>query len=129
MPAKIKAYRVLTQADLDRYAQLSGDHNPIHVDPVFAANTHFGATVAHGMLLFSLVRGLLAQHYPGRRLISQTLMFPTPAFVADPLRLTLTPAASDASSGTTIETSIVRSDGRACLEGRCQLAQPHGEQQ
>jgi len=34
--------------DFDRFARLTGDDNPIHCDPVFAATTHFGATVAHG---------------------------------------------------------------------------------
>ena len=47
-----------SQADFHRFARLSGDHNPIHVDPDYAAGTRFGATVSHGMLLFSAVRGL-----------------------------------------------------------------------
>ena len=42
-----KAWRI-TQQVVDRYADLSGDHNPLHVDPAFAARTPFGATIAHG---------------------------------------------------------------------------------
>ena len=45
--------RTLTQQDFDLFAKLSGDSNPIHVDPEFSARTRFGKTVSHGMLLFS----------------------------------------------------------------------------
>ena len=71
---------VLQQSDFDRFAALSGDHNPIHVDPDYAAATRFGATVPHGMLLFTAVRGLIAGHYPGADLETQELMFPAPAW-------------------------------------------------
>ncbi len=47
--------RVFRQADFDRFAALSGDDNPIHVDAGFAAKTHFGRTVCHGMLLYSAI--------------------------------------------------------------------------
>ena len=53
--------RVLTQADFDAFAELSGDDNPIHLDPAFSANTRFGRTVSHGMLLCTVLRGLLDQ--------------------------------------------------------------------
>lgn len=38
------------QEMIDRYAQVSGDHNPLHTDPGFAATTSFGRTIAHGMM-------------------------------------------------------------------------------
>ena len=47
--------RTLTQAQLHAYADASGDHNPIHVDPAFAADTPFGGTIAHGMLVLALI--------------------------------------------------------------------------
>ncbi len=53
-----------SQEDFHRFARLSGDHNPIHVDPDYAAGTRFGATVSHGMLLFSAVRGLIHDFFP-----------------------------------------------------------------
>lgn len=43
--------RVFTQTDFIRFAALSGDDNPIHVDPDFSAQTKFGQAVAHGMFL------------------------------------------------------------------------------
>jgi len=47
--------RTLTQEQLSAYADASGDHNPIHVDPAFAAGTPFGGTIAHGMLVVALI--------------------------------------------------------------------------
>ena len=58
--------RTFTQRDFDRFAALSGDDNPIHVDPAFAARTRFGRTVCHGMLLYSTIcRALTDELGPG----------------------------------------------------------------
>ena len=50
----------ITQAMIDAYAAIAGDFNPVHVDPVFAAATPFGQTIAHGCIpmepIFRLVQ-------------------------------------------------------------------------
>jgi acyl dehydratase len=78
--------RVLTQADFDAFASLSGDDNPIHGDPEFSAHTRFGRTVSHGMLLSTVLRGLLDELVPGSSQVSQKLMFPAPTFSEEPMR-------------------------------------------
>lgn len=78
--------RSFSQADFDCFARLSGDHNPIHVDPEFSARSRFGRTVAHGLLLCSVLRGLLEKLVPGGRLADQTVMFPAPTFADEPMR-------------------------------------------
>ena len=45
----------VTQAMIDRFAEATGDHQFIHVDPVAAAATPFGGTIAHGFLTLSLM--------------------------------------------------------------------------
>lgn len=45
----------IDQALIARYAEVSGDHNPLHTDPAFAATTHFGRTIAHGMMTLALL--------------------------------------------------------------------------
>jgi acyl dehydratase len=71
-----------TQEDFDRFADLTGDNNPIHVDPEFSARTHFGKTVAHGMLLYSTICRVLSTQYPGPGLlqIKQDMMFQNPTY-------------------------------------------------
>lgn len=44
-----RIYRV-EQETINRYAVVSGDHNPLHTDPAFAATTPYGRTIAHGMM-------------------------------------------------------------------------------
>lgn len=78
--------RTLTQDEFDRFAKLSGDNNPIHVDADFSATTRFGRPVAHGLLLNSILRGLLDTLVPGGRQISQRLMFPAPTFANEAMR-------------------------------------------
>lgn len=78
--------RVLTQSDFDAFAELSGDDNPIHVDEEFSAKTRFGRTVSHGMLLATILRGLLDQLVPGARQVEQKLMFPSPTYTGDAMR-------------------------------------------
>ena len=80
---------LLTQEDFDRFAVLSRDDNPIHVDPKFSARTRFGKTVAHGMFLFSLVHRALDAQWPGARQISQDLMFLYPSYVGEKVSISL----------------------------------------
>lgn len=47
------------QALIDAYAAVSGDHNPLHNHPEFAATTQFGRTIAHGMMTLAFVSAAL----------------------------------------------------------------------
>jgi len=51
----------VTQADIDIYAELTDDFNPLHVDPAFAATTPMGGTIAHGTLSVNLIWQSLAR--------------------------------------------------------------------
>ncbi len=51
--------RQVTQADIHKYADASGDYNPIHVDEAFAATTPLKGTIAHGMLVLAFVSEML----------------------------------------------------------------------
>jgi len=53
--------RQLSQADIEAFAHLSGDHNPVHVDEHFARATAFRGRIAHGLLVESLASGLAWQ--------------------------------------------------------------------
>ena len=61
--------KTLSQEKIDRYARASGDFNPIHVDAAFAAQTPFGGTIAHGMLLLAYISEMLTAAF-GRAWLS-----------------------------------------------------------
>lgn len=54
-------WREVTQEDVDLFARVTGDHNPIHVDPEAAARTPYGTTIAHGLLTLALVVPMMAE--------------------------------------------------------------------
>ena len=51
--------KTVTQDRIDRYAEASGDFNPIHVDQDFAVGSHFGGTVAHGMMVAASISEMM----------------------------------------------------------------------
>ncbi|MCT4656174.1 MAG: MaoC/PaaZ C-terminal domain-containing protein [Cohaesibacter sp.] len=72
-----------SQQDFNAFADLSGDDNPIHVDPDFSAKTRFGKTVSHGMLLYSHLWGMIQLAYPGAVQMEQVIKFPAPTFTEE----------------------------------------------
>ncbi|MCI0650274.1 MAG: SDR family oxidoreductase [Planctomycetes bacterium] len=71
---------VIDDALIERFADLSGDRNPLHVDDAYAAATPFGGRIAHGMIAGALFSRLIGEHLPGERALyrSQQLRFLAP---------------------------------------------------
>lgn len=66
------------------FAQMSGDHNPIHLDDEFAKKTRFGRRIAHGMISAALISRVLAMKLGnGGIYLGQTLKFLKPIFIGD----------------------------------------------
>jgi 3-hydroxybutyryl-CoA dehydratase len=77
--------RTITDEDIRAFADLTGDHNPVHLDDEYAAGTRFGRRIAHGMLAASLISATLANELPGRGTVylSQSLRFLAPVLPGD----------------------------------------------
>jgi acyl dehydratase len=119
--------RRFSQADFDRFARLSGDDNPIHVDPVFAARTRFGRTVAHGMLLYSTLCRVLGTQLagPGTRQIDQEMVFRQPTYTETEILATLTVGRVDSDLGRAeIFTRIELPDGSLACDGTTRVRLP-----
>lgn len=71
--------------DIEDFARISMDRNPIHLDEAYAANTQFKHRIAHGFLVSSFISAVIAEQLPGEGSIyvSQTLNFRKPVFVDD----------------------------------------------
>jgi acyl dehydratase len=82
--------RTITEADVVRFAGLSGDFNPIHMDHEFARSTPFRRPIAHGLLVLSVASGLSTAHPPMRTLAFMQLRewhFHGPVFFGDTIRV------------------------------------------
>lgn len=55
--------REVVQADINKYAEASGDYNPIHINEEFAKATPLGGTIAHGMLVLAYMSEMLARAF------------------------------------------------------------------
>ena len=84
--------KTIEQADIDAFAEVTGDHNPVHVDEEFAKTTRFRRRIAHGMLTASLISSVLANKLPGEGSVylGQTLQFVAPVFPGDEITARVT---------------------------------------
>lgn len=75
----------ITQKLIEQFTEVSGDINPLHVDPVYAATTTFGKPIAHGMIAGALCSRLIGTLLPGKYALylSQKLDFHKPIHSGD----------------------------------------------
>lgn len=77
--------KIISQEDINLYAEASGDFNPIHIDKDFAAKTPLGGTIAHGMLVLAYISEMMAVAF-GKSWYSSgklSVRFKTPARPGD----------------------------------------------
>lgn len=79
----VEVTKVVSTEDVQAFADLTGDHNPVHLDAEFAATTQFEKPIAHGMLGAGLISAAIASELPGPGSIylEQALKFRAPVFV------------------------------------------------
>lgn len=87
---RVSFTREITEEDITRFAELSGDQNPLHTDEAHAARTRFGRRVAYGMLTACPISTMAGHLLPGKRclLLEVRSQFLQPVFAGD--RLTYT---------------------------------------
>ncbi len=112
--------RKITDKDIRAFAELTGDHNPVHLDEAFAQKTRFGHRIAHGMLGASLISAVLGTKLPGTGslYLSQTLQFLGPVYIDDTVtaRVTVQKVREDKSI-VTLETVCENQRGETLIRG------------
>ncbi|MBX6330247.1 MAG: MaoC family dehydratase [Gemmatimonadaceae bacterium] len=110
----------LTREHVERFAELTGDYNPLHFDADFAARTRFGGLVVQGGLTTGLLHALVAMDLPGPGsvFLSQQWKFTAPVYIGD----TITAAAEVLSVHpskpvTQLRVHVTRQTGETVLEG------------
>ncbi len=112
--------RTFSADDVSRFAHLTGDLNPVHLDAEYAASTRFGRPIVHGMLAASMFSTLLAMRVPGPGAVylSQSMRFRAPVYVGEEVEATVEITAVDeARARLTLATRLVRGDGIEAIAG------------
>ena len=84
--------KTVTEADIAKFGEVSGDVNPVHFDEAFAAKTVFKGRIAHGVLSASYISTVLGMKMPGPGTIflSLTTRFKAPVRIGDTVVTTCT---------------------------------------
>lgn len=115
-----KRSMTVTSDIVQRYAELTGDFNPLHFDEEFAAATRFGRLISQGGIAVGLVHALVAMDLPGAGTVftEQHWNFPAPVYIGDTITATgtITNWRAERSRGE-MEFVIVNQDGVEVLRG------------
>lgn len=112
--------RIFTDADVQQFADLTGDHNPVHLDAEFAAGTQFKAQIVHGMLVGSLFTGVLGEELPGPGSIymTQNLSFKAPVYLGQEVTASVEVTSIREGKGiVSFDTYVTDQDGKVLVKG------------
>jgi len=84
--------KVVTDRDIELFAEVSTDHNPVHLDDAYARDTIFEGRIAHGMLTAGLISAVIGEQLPGHGTVylGQTLKFLAPVRPGDMVEAVVT---------------------------------------
>lgn len=119
--------KVISDEDVRTFAEISGDHNPAHLDDDYAAGTVFGKRIAHGTLVGALISAALGILMPGPGTIylAQTYNFKAPVYIGEEITARLEVIAyREDKRITTLKTEIYNQDDTLVLEGEAVVIAP-----
>lgn len=118
--------KVVTDKDIEMFAEVSTDHNPVHLDDDYANDTIFEGRIAHGMLTAGLISAVIGEQLPGHGTVylGQTLKFMAPVRPGDQVTAEVEVTAIDtAKRRVTMQTRCLV-DGRKVLIGEANVLAP-----
>jgi acyl dehydratase len=112
---------IFSQQDVIRFAEVTGDDNPIHLDENYAAQTQFKKPIVHGMMAGGLFSKIMGTVFPGNGSIylSQTMIFKRPMYVEVPYQAIFeVKEVHEAKNQAVISTTIINKEtGKECVGG------------
>ena len=111
----------VTQERIDRYADLSGDYTPLHVDPEFGRRTEFGSTIAHGpvcaALFFDVIHSWLGTGWAEGVEIQAVFLAPVRSGDMVEARGSLAPPSGHESEARIVQLVCTKADGEIAISG------------
>lgn len=118
--------KVVTDRDIEMFAEVSTDHNPVHLDDGYARDTIFEGRIAHGMLTAGLISAVIGEQLPGHGTVylGQTLKFMAPVRPGDTVRAEVEVTDIDFSRRRVTMDTRCAVDGRVVLKGEAVVLAP-----
>lgn len=109
---------------VERFANFSGDHNPLHIDEAYASETMFHHRIPHGMIAGAFFSRLIGMHIPGlySAYLSQTLTFHHPLPLGGVIIKGTVLEKSESTRTVLIATSVTDQAGKIFIKGEARVA-------
>lgn len=118
--------KIVTDRDIELFAEVSTDRNPVHLDDSYAMDTIFGGRIAHGMLTAGLISAVIGEQLPGHGTVylGQSLKFLAPVRPGDMVRAVVTVLDIDYAKRRVQLETVCEVDGKPVLKGEATVLAP-----
>ena len=118
--------KIVTDRDIEMFAEVSTDHNPVHLNEDYANETIFGGRIAHGMLTAGLISAVIGEQLPGHGTVylGQTLKFLRPVRPGDQVTTQVEVININLGRGQVRLNTYCLVDGKKVLEGEATVLAP-----
>lgn len=113
-----------TAKDVETFAEITGDKNPLHLDDKFAKNTIFGGRIVHGILGLGKISAVLGMEFPGPGTIymSQTSKFLAPIYLDEEVTIKITVKEKiEEKKRLILNTQILKENGKVAIDGEAMV--------
>ncbi|MEM9755741.1 MAG: MaoC family dehydratase [Pseudomonadota bacterium] len=118
--------KVISDRDIELFAEVSTDRNPVHLDEDYAQDTIFHGRIAHGMLSAGLISAVIGEQLPGHGTVylRQSMAFLAPVRPGDMVRAEVTVTAIDFSKRRATLETVCTVDGKPVIKGEALVLAP-----
>ncbi|GBL43789.1 (R)-specific enoyl-CoA hydratase [Verrucomicrobiota bacterium] len=117
---------LITEEDVRKFADISGDHNPVHLDEEYAKQSRYGRRIAHGLFSASFFSGLFGTKLPGRGCVyaAQNLKFRRPVYIGDMVVATVTVVSVDVTKKRVLFSTVCSVNDKEVILGDAEIFIP-----
>ena len=121
--------KLITDRDIELFAEVSTDHNPVHLDAAYAQDTIYGGRIAHGMLTAGLISAVIGEQLPGHGTVylGQDLRFLAPVRPGDMVKAEVEVLEIDYAKRRVRLKTTCTIDGKPVLAGEAKVLAPSGK--
>lgn len=118
--------QTITDADVKNFAGLSGDHNPVHVDDLFAESSRFKKRIAHGLISGSFFSALFGTKLPGPGCVyvAQSFNFKRAVYLDDTVTAIVTVTEIDEKKRRVFFDTVCKVRNKTVIDGSAELYVP-----